>query len=151
MYSITSYSELEKNAKSVLRQNTLSPANKKQNYLQQLISNDDPIIATSDYVRAYSQLISSHINNKFLAISRINEDNKYEKYYQGDSQDTWVFKTPINVNYNEDYAKDGIMLGVGGCDNKIAYVMKQSDYEVLNPCREIKTYHKHIKTYKNIF
>ena len=68
MYSITSYSELEKNAKSVLRQNTLSPANKKQNYLQQLISNDDPIIATSDYVRAYSQLISSHINNKFLAM-----------------------------------------------------------------------------------
>ncbi len=68
LYSITSYSELEKNAKSVLRQNTLSPANKKQNYLQQLISNDDPIIATSDYVRAYSQLISSHINNKFLAM-----------------------------------------------------------------------------------
>ena len=32
LYSITSYSELEKNAKSVLRQNTLSPANKKQNY-----------------------------------------------------------------------------------------------------------------------
>jgi pyruvate dehydrogenase E1 component len=68
LYSITSYSELEKNAKSVLRQNTLSPANKKQNYLQQLISNDDPIIATSDYVRAYSQLISSHTNNKFLAM-----------------------------------------------------------------------------------
>ncbi len=68
LYSITSYSELEKNAKSVLRQNTLSPANKKQNYLQQLISNDDPIIATSDYVRAYSQLISSHIKNDFLAM-----------------------------------------------------------------------------------
>ncbi len=68
LYSITSYSELEKDAKSILRQNTLSPANKKQNYLQNLISNDDPIIATSDYVRAYSQLISSHINNKFLAM-----------------------------------------------------------------------------------
>ncbi len=68
LYSITSYSELEKDAKSILRQNTLSPANKKQNYIQQLISNDDPIIATSDYVRAYSQLISSHINNKFLAM-----------------------------------------------------------------------------------
>ena len=36
--------------------------------MQQLISNDDPIIATSDYVRAYSQLISSHTNNKFLAM-----------------------------------------------------------------------------------
>ena len=41
------------------------------------------------------------------------------------------------------------MLGVGGCDNKIAYVMKQSDYEVLNPCREIKTYHKHKSNIRN--
>ncbi len=68
LYSITSYSELEKDAKSVLRQNTLSPANKKQNYLEELISNDDPIVATSDYVRAYSQLISSYTKNKFLAM-----------------------------------------------------------------------------------
>ena len=68
LFSITSYSELEKDAKSILRQNTLSPANKKQNYLQNLISNNDPIVATSDYVRAYSQLISSYTDNKFLAL-----------------------------------------------------------------------------------
>ena len=68
LYSITSYSELEKDAKSIQRQNTLSPSNKKQNYLQQLISNNDPIVATSDYVRAYSQLISSYTDNKFLAL-----------------------------------------------------------------------------------
>ena len=68
LFSITSYSELEKDAKSILRQNTLSPANKKQNYLQKLISNNDPIVATSDYVRAYSQLISSYTDNKFLAL-----------------------------------------------------------------------------------
>ena len=59
---------MEKDAKSILRQNTLSPSNKKQNYLQQLISNNDPIVATSDYVRAYSQLISSYTDNKFLAL-----------------------------------------------------------------------------------
>ena len=39
-----------------------------KNYLQQLISNNDPIVATSDYVRAYSQLISSYTDNKFLAL-----------------------------------------------------------------------------------
>ena len=59
---------MENDAKSILRQNTLSPSNKKQNYLQQLISNNDPIVATSDYVRAYSQLISSYTDNKFLAL-----------------------------------------------------------------------------------
>ena len=68
LYSITSYSELEKDAKSILRKNTLSPSNKKQSYLERLIPNNDPIVATSDYVRAYSQLISSYTKNKFLAL-----------------------------------------------------------------------------------
>tara|TARA_B100000886_G_scaffold174066_1_gene119142 strand:+ start:202 stop:2856 length:2655 start_codon:yes stop_codon:yes gene_type:complete len=68
LFSITSYSELEKDAKSILRQNTLLPSNKKKNYLQQLILNKDPIIASSDYVRAYPQLISSYTENKFLAL-----------------------------------------------------------------------------------
>ena len=68
LYSITSYSELEKDAKSILRKNTLSPSNKKKSYLERLIPNDDPIVATSDYVRAYSQLISSYTKNKFLAL-----------------------------------------------------------------------------------
>ena len=66
MYSITNYSELE-NAKSVLRQNTLSPANKKQNYFKKLISNERPIIFTL-LCKSILQLISSHINNKFLII-----------------------------------------------------------------------------------
>ena len=30
------------------------------------MGNNDPIIATSDYVRAYAQMISSYCNNKFI-------------------------------------------------------------------------------------
>jgi len=33
-----------------------------------LINNDDPIIATSDYIRAYPQLISSYLSNSFTAL-----------------------------------------------------------------------------------
>ena len=46
----------------------LDPSNKKQSYMENLIDNKDPIIATSDYVRAYSQLISSYLKNKFTAL-----------------------------------------------------------------------------------
>ena len=66
--STTSWDELEKEARSIKRKNMLTPSNKKKSYVVNLIDNKDPIIATSDYVRAYSQLISSHINNKFLAM-----------------------------------------------------------------------------------
>ena len=68
LYSITSYSELEKDARSVKRKNMLDPTNKKESYIEKLIDNNDPIIATSDYIRAYSQLISSYLKNKFTPL-----------------------------------------------------------------------------------
>jgi len=68
LYSITSYSELEKEARSIKRKNMLTPSNKKKSYVVNLIDNKDPIIATSDYVRAYSQLISSYLINKFTPL-----------------------------------------------------------------------------------
>ena len=33
-----------------------------------MLNNDDPIIASSDYVRAYSQLVGTYINNKFYSL-----------------------------------------------------------------------------------
>ena len=68
LYSITSYSELEKDARSIKRQNMLNPSNQKQSYIESLINNKDPVIATSDYVRAYTQLISSYLKNKFTPL-----------------------------------------------------------------------------------
>ena len=68
LYSITSYSELEREARSIKRKNTLDPANKKQSYIEKLFNNDDLIIATSDYIRAYSQLISTYVKNKFTPL-----------------------------------------------------------------------------------
>ena len=66
LYSITSYTELEKNCKEIKRQNLLNPSNIKKNHLEDILKNNDPIIATSDYVRSYTQMISSYVNNKFV-------------------------------------------------------------------------------------
>ena len=66
VYSITSYSELEKNCRETKRQNLFNPSNIQKNYLQELVDNEDAVIATSDYVRSYSQMISSYIKNKFI-------------------------------------------------------------------------------------
>jgi hypothetical protein len=55
-----------------------------------------------------------------------------------DSQDAWIFKTPIISTTDMDFH-----LGVGGCDNKIAHLFSKQDYRLLNPCSEIEITHKH--------
>ena len=66
LYSITSYSELERNCREIKRKNLLNPSSIQKNYLQELLNNNDPVITTSDYVRSYSQMISSYAANKFI-------------------------------------------------------------------------------------
>ena len=68
LYSITSYTELAKQAREVERYNKFNPDQKKKNYIEEMLNNSDPIIASSDYVRAYSQLIGTYVNNKFHSL-----------------------------------------------------------------------------------
>jgi len=68
LYSITSYSELEKDCKETKRKNMLNPDNVSKSFLENIVSNNDPIIATSDYVRAYAQLVSGYLKNKFTSL-----------------------------------------------------------------------------------
>ena len=64
-----------------------------------------------------------------------------------DSQDVWIFngaaKNIHNCNFN---------LGTPGCDNRIAYEIKQAGYNVLNPSKTIHAIHLHnsqLRTYDN--
>ena len=69
VYSITSFTELSKQAREVERSNRLTAIEKKEkSFVQKLINNEDPIIASSDYTRAYPQLISSYLSNSFVAL-----------------------------------------------------------------------------------
>ena len=68
LYSITSYTELAKQAREIERYNKFNPDQKKKNYIEEMLNNSDPIIASSDYVRAYSQLIGTYVNNKFHSL-----------------------------------------------------------------------------------
>ncbi len=60
-----------------------------------------------------------------------------------DSQDSWWFKGAmknINAPFN---------LGHPGCDNSLAYLLKQAGYNVTNPSRTVKTYHLHSNDTRN--
>ena len=81
-------------------------------------------------------LLSKSLDNIFLALSRYDEG---ELKVKGDSQDTWIFKHPLKINIEEcDFT-----FGAPGCDNALAYIALNSGFNVVNPCKSIRTHHLH--------
>ena len=57
-------------------------------------------------------------------------------YHKRDSQDAWI------VYGRPDITADFTM-GVPGCDNRLAWILQQAGYQVINPCRSIRAIHLH--------
>ena len=64
-------------------------------------------------------------------------------YNNAASQDVWVFKTPVLTSDNMNYT-----MGKPGCDNKIAYHMRELGYVCRNPGRKIITTHFHVSNFR---
>jgi len=65
-------------------------------------------------------------------------DNIAVLFDRKDSQDAWIFNGMPNVS-NCDF-----QLGIPGTDNRIAYEIKRSGYNVLNPSKTIHAIHVHL-------
>jgi hypothetical protein len=59
-----------------------------------------------------------------------------------DSQDAWVFWGKPDVPCAD------FTLGIPGCDNRIAKVILDAGYTVINPSRTIKSYHLHVSGHR---
>ncbi len=69
IFSVTSFAELARDARAVERDNRLRPGEEMRRcHLDVCLNGDAPIIAATDYVRAYPQLISSYVRGRFLAL-----------------------------------------------------------------------------------
>jgi pyruvate dehydrogenase E1 component len=69
IFSVTSFSELARDARAVERHNRYHPMESPRvSHLELCLAGDAPIIAASDYVRAYPQLIASHLGARYLAL-----------------------------------------------------------------------------------
>jgi len=80
-------------------------------------------------------------SDEFYALTRY-EDNmllhKHDDPYKGyDSQDVWIWRDSCKIK-NANF-----FLGLPGCDNKIAFIAESYGYNVKNPSKSIKTYHRH--------
>ena len=68
MWSVTSFSELARDAREVERTRRLDPDATATSYLQQQLVGDAPIIAATNYVCAYPQLIAPYLSARFVAL-----------------------------------------------------------------------------------
>jgi pyruvate dehydrogenase E1 component len=69
IFSATSYSELARDARSKERFNRMHPDQSSQrSHLENQLEGNAPVIAASDYVRAYPQLIASYVDAPFTAL-----------------------------------------------------------------------------------
>jgi len=69
LWSVTSFSELAREAREVERWNRLHPEREaKLSHLERCLSGNSPVIAASDYVRAFPQLIASYLTGRFVAL-----------------------------------------------------------------------------------
>ena len=111
-----------------------------------VIANTDIIIPAETLL--YSTYFLS--GNSCLALTRwdISNPDSYKEsaalYNTPDSQDAWFFIGAVPLINGADFT-----LGMAGCDNKIAYLLEASGYEVKNPSKTLKTFHYHISGQRN--
>lgn len=83
--------------------------------------------------------------NECWALTRWNQDSKgrFKPGTQPDSQDTWVFRSPIRS------VEAGFPPGVPGCDNRLAHELHAAGYTLANPNLHIATFHHHAEEKRN--
>lgn len=105
------------------------------------------VIANSDIIIPQSSLEQIDCNlrpNEAYALTRWDiTENGIRLFDRVHSQDVWAFRGPPKPNIGGDY-----FFGVPGCDNRFAYELQAAGYEVLNPSRDIRTYHLHLSGYR---
>ncbi|MFO1324520.1 MAG: alpha-ketoglutarate dehydrogenase [Burkholderiales bacterium] len=69
VFSATSFAELARDARDAARWNRLHPeAPQRVSHVGALLAGDAPIVAATDYVRAYPELIAAHVDARFTAL-----------------------------------------------------------------------------------
>jgi pyruvate dehydrogenase E1 component len=69
VWSVTSFSELAREARDTERWNRLHPDQaERTSHVAESLAGHVPIIAASDYVRAYPQMIASYVDAKFITL-----------------------------------------------------------------------------------
>ena len=122
-------------------------------FINEKLTNNICILSNSDiyFDNSLSKINNLNITNNFFALLRYDEDLKGNKILfkrhnipRDDSQDSWIFRSPLNI----DLQKLDFTLGTPGCDSIFANIVHNSSIKVSNPCYDIITTHVHNNNYR---
>ena len=68
VYSVTSFSELARDARAVERHNRLQATEPQTSHVGRCLPGAAPIVAATDYVRSYPELIAAHVDARFVVL-----------------------------------------------------------------------------------
>ncbi|MFY0649705.1 MAG: pyruvate dehydrogenase (acetyl-transferring), homodimeric type [Methylophilaceae bacterium] len=69
IWSVTSFTELRRNALDIERHNLLNPDDEQRSFIQeQIIDTESPIIASTDYMKSFSDQIANFVPNSFTSL-----------------------------------------------------------------------------------
>ena len=118
------------------------------NYSNQNHEGKNIIICNSDIIFDHTLHKLEHIDfkDKLYALTRwdyIDETTAKPRFQKdkimNSSKDTWIFKTPLNLNVTNDTFKE-IQIGTWNCDGALNHFLKD---QIVYECLTIKSYHVH--------
>ena len=92
IWSVTSFNLLRKNGMEIERINQLDPLNTRLTYVEECFGDDDiPVIAASDYMRAYAEQIRPYIHNDYTTLGtdgygRSDSRKNLRKFFEVDKE-----------------------------------------------------------------
>src|SRR5947207_1747712 len=111
-------------------------------YANQNLQNQEVIVANADifFDESLARLEGYDLTGKLLCVSRwdVQPDGSVKFFAQSDSQDAWIFRTPI-PEFPSDF-----QLGVPACDNRLAWEAERAGLKVINPAPSIRAGHLHL-------
>ena len=122
--------------------------NKAIEYINDYLCGEIVILSNSDiYFDNTLELLTNKFTEKIvycLLRYEILENGKKDIFRhfdepRSDSQDSWIFKSPLEINLDDV----NFSFGTLGCDNIFANVLYNNNYKLFNPSYDIITTHLH--------
>ena len=122
-------------------------------FINNNLKNEICILANSDiyFDQSLNKINYKNIFNHCFALLRYDEISLYNKKIydrdnipRNDSQDSWIFKSPLNIDLN----KCDFSFGTLGCDSIFATIIYDSNINISNPCYDIISTHVHKSYYR---
>lgn len=115
IWSVTSFTELSREARSIERENRLHPSNKKkQSYVsQQLASKKGSIIAATDYISLFAEQIRPYVDQKYVTLGtdgygRSDTRAKLRHFFEVDAK--FIVFTALSTLADDDLISKSVVL-----------------------------------------